>query len=123
MKTIILVDDDRTNTFLLKRLLELDGFRVVVTPDVLRAREAAENGVDAFVIDCNLAQGDDGVDLLLAVRQGSTRAPMDIPVIMTSGDDRRRSDAKAAGASRFLIKPYSPRTLSEELNKLMEHGE
>lgn len=123
MKTIILVDDDRTNTFLLKRLLELDGFRVVVTPDVLRARQAAEDGVDAFVIDCNLAQGDDGVDLLLAVRKGATRAPMDIPVIMTSGDDRRSNDAEAAGASRFLIKPYSPRTLSEELNKLMEQGE
>jgi two-component system chemotaxis response regulator CheY len=123
IRTIILVDDDRTNTVLLKRLLELDGFRVIVTPDVKRARDAAENGVDAFVIDCNLAQGDDGVDLLLAVRQGITRAPMDIPIIMTSGDDRRRSDANAAGASRFLIKPYSPSKLSKELNDLMEHGE
>lgn len=123
MKTIILVDDDRTNTVLLKRLLELDGFKVIVTPDVRRARDAAENGVDAFVIDCNLAQGDDGVDLLLAVRQGTTGAPIDIPIIMTSGDDRRMTDAEAAGASRFLIKPYSPSALSNELNELMERGE
>ena len=35
---------------LLKRLLELDGFRVIVTPDVKRAQEATENGVDAFDI-------------------------------------------------------------------------
>ncbi len=123
LKTIILVDDDRTNTVLLKRLLELDGFRVIVTPDVKRAQDAAEKGVDAFVIDCNLAQGDDGVDLLLAVRQGTTHAPIDIPVIMTSGDDRRMIDAETAGASRFLVKPYSPSTLSDELNELMEHGE
>ena len=123
MKTIILVDDDRANTVLLKRLLELDGFEVIVSPDVKRAQDATNNGVDAFVIDCNLAQGDDGVDLLLAVRRGNTRAPSDIPIIMTSGDDRRMTDAEAAGASRFLIKPYSPSTLSEELNELLENGE
>jgi two-component system chemotaxis response regulator CheY len=123
MKTIILVDDDRANTVLLRRLLELDGFRVIISPDVKRAQDATKNGVDAFVIDCNLAQGDDGIDLLLAVRRGSTQAPIDIPVIMTSGDDRRMTDAEAAGASRFLIKPYSPNILSKELNKLMENGE
>jgi CheY-like chemotaxis protein len=120
MKTIILVDDDRTNTILLKRLLELDGFNVVVSPDREQAQLAAINGVDAFIIDCNLAHGDDGVELLSAVRQGMTEAPHDIPVIMTSGDDRRVAAAEAAGATSFLIKPYSPNVLSQQLNDLLE---
>ena len=122
MKTIILVDDDRSNTTLIRILLEMDGFDVMVSPDVLRAQKAAENGVDAFVIDCNLAQGDDGIDLLLAIRNGLTAASSEVPVIMTSGDDRRLAEAEAAGATRFLIKPYSPTTLSIQLSDMLKAG-
>jgi DNA-binding response OmpR family regulator len=120
MKTIALVDDDRSNTYLIRKLLELDGFRVVVSPDIKRAQNATLNGIDAFVIDCNLAQGDDGIDLLLAIRQGTTAADSSVPVIMTSGDDRRLPDAERAGATRFLVKPYSPSTLSAQLSELLE---
>jgi CheY-like chemotaxis protein len=120
MNTIILVDDDRTNTTLIRMLLEMDGFVVVVSPDIARAKNAAQNGADAFVIDCNLAQGDDGIDLLQAIREGQTAVNSDIPVIMTSGDDRRQPEANKAGATKFLIKPYSPSTLSEQLNHLLE---
>ncbi len=123
MHTVILVDDDRTNTTLIRMLLEMDGFKVVVSPDIARAQNAAQDGADAFVIDCNLAQGDDGIDLLEAIRNGRTAANSDIPVIMTSGDDRRQPDANKAGATRFLIKPYSPSTLSKQLNDLLEATE
>ena len=97
MKTIALVDDDRYNTILIRKLLEMDG-----------------------VIDCNLAQGEDGIDLLLAIRNGKTDANSNVPVIMTSGDDRRLPDAERAGATLFLIKPYSPRILSAQLSELLE---
>ncbi len=118
MSRIILVDDDRTNTTLIKRLLEMDGFTVLVCPDVQRAKETSLDGVDAFVIDCNLSYGDDGIDLLIAIRNGSTAAEANIPVIMTSGDDRRHAAAEQAGATRFLIKPYSPGVLSTQLSEM-----
>lgn len=120
MKTIALVDDDRSNTVLIRKLLEMDGFKVVVSPDIKRTQNASLNGVDAFVIDCNLAQGDDGIDLLLAIRSGNTAADSNVPIIMTSGDDRRLLEAERAGATRFLIKPYSPSTLSAKLSELLE---
>lgn len=120
MKTIALVDDDRSNTVLIRKLLEMDGFKVVVSPDIKRTQNASLNGVDAFVIDCNLAQGDDGIDLLLAIRSGNTAADSNVPIIMTSGDDRRLLEAERAGATRFLIKPYSPSTLSAQLSELLE---
>ena len=119
MPTIILVDDDRTNTTLIRMLLEMDGFSVVACPDVERAQLATSNGADAFVIDCNLAHGDDGIELLKAIRLGSTNANPDVPVIMTSGDDSRGADAEEAGATRFLVKPYSPSTLSAHLGELL----
>jgi len=120
MPTIILVDDDRTNTTLIRMLLEMDGFKVAACPDAEKARLAAANGPDAFIIDCNLAHGDDGIELLKSIRIGDTEARPDIPVIMTSGDDSRSSDAELAGATRFLVKPYSPGTLSTQLSELLE---
>ncbi len=119
MTKIILVDDDRTNAMLIKRLLEMDGYKVQVCPDVERALEASKRGVDAFVIDCNLSYGDDGVDLLVDIRSGNTEADRNTPVIMTSGDDRRLASAEFAGATRFLIKPYSPGFLSGQLGELL----
>jgi len=119
MHTIILVDDDRTNTTLIRMLLEMDGFDVVACPDIERARIAAGNGADAFIIDCNLAHGDDGIELLRSIRVGSTEADPDVPVIMTSGDESRSGDAELAGATRFLVKPYSPGTLSTHLSDLL----
>jgi len=119
MGTLILVDDDRSSTTLLRMLLEMDGFEVVACPRTGQAIQAAEDGVDAFIIDIYLAQGEDGLDLLRAIRSGSTPAPKDCPVIMTSGDERRRGDAETSGANSFLLKPFSPSYLSELLREML----
>jgi CheY-like chemotaxis protein len=119
MNTLILVDDDRANTKLVQMLLESDGFRVIACPDSEKAREAATGRVDAFVIDCNLSQGEDGIDLLRAIRCGETGAPSAIPVVMTSGDDLRSTEAAENDASLFLLKPYSASYLAEELGQLL----
>lgn len=115
---IVLVDDDRTNANLIKILLEMDGFQVAVCPDIVRAVQESDAAVGAFIIDCHLSRGDNGVDLLRAIRSGQTAAAQNVPVIMTSGDDRRWSEAMQAGATQFLLKPYSPSRLSNELSKL-----
>ena len=119
MNTLIIVDDDRTNTQLVQILLEMDGFKVIACPDSARARAAATDGIDAFVIDCNLSQGEDGIELLRAIRSGKTGAPHTIPVIITSGDDRRQYEATENDATLFLLKPYSASFLAEELGRLL----
>jgi DNA-binding response OmpR family regulator len=123
MAHVMLVDDDRTNSGLIKMLLEMDGFTVTLCPDIARAKAAAGNDVDAFVVDCNLARGDDGIDLLQSIRRGETGAAADAVIIMTSGDDRRRHESMHNGANRFLLKPYSPSTLSSEISAIIASGD
>jgi DNA-binding response OmpR family regulator len=119
MSNILLIDDDRTNASLIKILLEMDGFTVSVSPDLKKARQLITADIEAFIIDCNLALGDNGIDMLREIREGATAVPATIPVIMTSGDDRRETEAEKSGATQFLLKPYSPSKLSEELTKLL----
>lgn len=120
MAHIIVVDDDPTNTELIKMLLEMEGYNVTACYDIDQAKAAATGQSDAFVVDCNLARGANGLNLLHAIRQGQTGAPSDTVVIMTSGDYRREADALKLGAQKFLLKPYQPNELTDLLYQLLK---
>ena len=116
MKHILIVDDDRTTVRLLTMLLEMDGFRVSQTPLPEVVLESSKGAAfDAYIIDCNLA-GYSGLELLKSIRADGELAG--VPVIMTSGKDLSR-EAEEAGASYFLLKPFSPSELTSRLSELV----
>ena len=119
MHNVMVVDDDRTNTQLMQMVLEMDGYAVVVCPTVASATKAIEPSTAAFIVDYYLAGAVKGVALVELIRGGATAAAVNAPIIVTSGDDRRRSEALAAGADLFLLKPYGPSTLSAALKQLL----
>lgn len=120
MANIIVLDDDKTNTDLIKMLLELDGFRVSPTLTIEQAVTASTANTDAFVIDCNLSRGTSGLDLLHKIRNNETDADANTVVVMTSGDVRLEKQALELGANLFLLKPYPPEDLASTLNNLLE---
>lgn len=122
MTKIIVVDDDNTNSSLIKMLLELDGFSVEACEDQDSAEKSASSETQAFVIDCHLARGRSGLDLLRAIRAGETKAEPKTAVIITSGDYRREEESMASGANLFLLKPYPPNTLSEVITEILSKG-
>lgn len=119
---VIVVDDDPTNVGLIKMLLEMDGFHVHACTTIDQAIQASAADTSAFIIDCYLARGVSGLDLLTAVRDGNTNANQDTIILMTSGDQRLEDPTMAAGATAFFLKPYSPSNLSTELTKLLNTG-
>jgi DNA-binding response OmpR family regulator len=123
MTNFIVVDDDQSNTTLIKMLLELDGFTVGAYASVDEAKVHAASDTDAFVVDYHLARGVSGIDLLRAVRSGETAASPQTAFIITSGDYRREEEVRQAGADLFLSKPYPPETLSKEIEKLLKRGD
>lgn len=119
MKTVMLIDDERATSDLLRMFLELDGFTVIVCPTLELARAQLTADVDTVIIDRNLGQDVNGTELLRDIRAGETVLPADAPVIMTSGDDRREAEAQEAGATHFMLKPFSPTDLSAYLSSLL----
>ena len=112
----MIVDDDRTMNSLLKTLLELDGYQVVLAPrgDLVLSTALAEKP-DAVLMDVHLAETD-GMDLLRDMRRHPVLS--DLPVIMSSGMDVQ-VECERAGASAFILKPYSPDLLSNTLKKVI----
>ncbi|MCA9944803.1 MAG: response regulator [Anaerolineales bacterium] len=123
MTQVIVVDDDNTNASLIKMLLELDGFSVETCEDQQKAEAAASPQTKAFVIDCHLARGRSGLDLLRAIRAGQTNAKRETAVIITSGDYRQENESLESGANLFLLKPYPPNALSEVITEILAKGD
>lgn len=117
MPKVMIVDDDRTSTSLLKTLLEMDGFDVVVVTVGQEAMEEAHRFLpDIFLVDYHLNDMS-GIDLIQNLR--ASEQFRHTPIIMASGRDVGK-EARAAGADLFLVKPYDPSQLSEQLASLIQ---
>ncbi len=111
-KKILIVDDDRTMTNLLKTLLELDDFEVkTVTRGGDAISQANAFQPDAFIVDFHLHDME-GVELVQQLR--TLPAFANSLIIIASGMDKE-AESLAAGANRFLLKPYDPDALSNLL--------
>ncbi|MBN8591380.1 MAG: response regulator [Anaerolineae bacterium] len=116
MATVMIVDDDRNTVKLLQTLLELDGFDVVIAPrgaDVLPVAE--KSAPDLFMVDFHLSDMQ-GVQVIQDLRAHPAYANK--PIIMASGMNVE-SEALAAGANLFLVKPFDPGALAGIFNKLL----
>ena len=108
MPKILIVDDDRATSTLLRTLFEIEGFLGVVCPrpdEVLSTIRREQP--DVILMDVHLAE----VDSIQILRQIRVDADLlAVPVVMTSGMDVREK-CEANGASAFMQKPFKPSEL------------
>lgn len=115
-KKILVVDDDRTMTQLLKTLLELDGFSVILAlrGDIV-IPTAMKESPDAILMDVHIGDAD-GLEILRQIRQHPTLKKL--PVVISSGRDVE-DECATLGASAFILKPYPPEQLSKTLRNVI----
>lgn len=74
---------------------------------------------DLLVLDLNMPDIG-GIEVVEFVRGQDTLRTLPIVIVTTRGDDVSREKALAAGANRFLTKPFTPAALLEEVRPLLE---
>ena len=115
----LVVDDFSTMRRIVRNLLKELGFNNV---------EEAEDGVDAlnklqaggygFVIsDWNMPNMD-GLELLKTIRADGAMSAL--PVLTAEAKKENIIAAAQAGASGYVVKPFTAATLEEKLNKIFE---
>lgn len=105
---IMIVDDDRTTSTLLRTLFQIEGYEGLICQrpeDVLQMIAQAQP--DLVLMDVHLADVD-SINILAAIRVD--RIIGSVLVIMTSGMDVSEK-CLAAGASAFILKPFKPSEL------------
>jgi chemosensory pili system protein ChpA (sensor histidine kinase/response regulator) len=116
---VLVIDDDPDLGRVVRRVLELEGYDVVLSDDGLRGLAAAQRQrPDVIVLDLMMPVMD-GYQVLAELR-GDPRTK-DIPVVVLSAValDETRERVEAAGASMFLTKPFEPSHLSRALMSLI----
>jgi two-component system, sensor histidine kinase and response regulator len=118
--TILVADDNYTQTKLLAHMLKSKGYRVVTARDGQEALALLRRQPVDLIISDVVMPGMDGYALLRAVRGDPALAHL--PVIFLSGyataDDRRR--AKESGVEDYLTKPLEEPDLLASLSNLLE---
>ncbi len=121
-KHVLYVDDDEAIVFLMKRLLERQGFRVSGYTDpreALTAARAGPGGFDLVVTDYNMP-GLSGLELAEALRD----LRPDLPVVLASGyiTDDLRARAPAAGIRELIYKPNTVDDLCAAVARVAHAG-
>ena len=73
---------------------------------------------DVVVLDLNMPDIG-GVEVLEFVRGQDKLRTLPIIIVTTRGDDSSRTQALAAGATRYLTKPFTPEAILGEVNALV----
>src|SRR5205814_2157090 len=101
---VLVVEDSRMIAAMLTRLLESQGFEVLVAGDGLSGLNAARRGPPKLVLaDFHMPEMN-GLEMVKALR--SDPRTHDIPILMLSANDKSedRAQALAAGADDYAVK-------------------
>ena len=124
MAKILLADDDLFYRRLMGEELKGMGHEVVITPDGLMALSMLKYDIDSFdlmVIDVFMPVID-GITLLERLNNLSeTTLETPVPAIVMTSDTSRRTEllARRAGATYFIVKPFSRIEFSELVSKAL----
>lgn len=116
---VLIVEDDRTVTAVVKYFLELEGFAVDIAKNGLIGLETAKRDIPQVIVtDCNMP-GMDGMAMVKALRDNaSTR---NVAILMLTSEDSLDSETRAlaVGADDYILKPVEPRRLAARVKALL----
>ncbi len=116
-KTILVIEDNKQNLYLLRFLLEKDGFAVAEATDGQQGIEAARLlHPAAILLDIQLP-GMNGYAVAEEIRKLEELKGVPIIVVTSYAMAGDRERALAAGATDYIEKPIDPDTFAERVRK------
>ena len=122
-KHILVVDDSTSIRRMIAACLRECGFAVTEAGDGTAALEAVRTlaqGNHHLVITDQVMPSMDGLTLIRALRALPAYADTPIRMLTTEADNTIRDQARAAGATGFLPKPFDPDGLTDSVMHLLE---
>jgi two-component system chemotaxis response regulator CheY len=118
----LVVDDFSTMRRIVRNLLKELGFtNVDEAEDGVVALQKLRSGTFDFIVsDWNMPNMT-GIELLRTVRADA--ALKHLPVLMVTAEAKKENivEAAQAGASGYIVKPFTAATLDEKLNKIFQN--
>lgn len=123
MSDILIVDDSPTVLMSMEDLLRRLGHRAVKASSAEDALSRVSAGVGAKLVITDFHMpGKNGAELIRALRATPQHRFTPMLVLTTESQRERRDEAKAAGATGWLVKPVDPKQLESALKQLLPAG-
>jgi two-component system chemotaxis response regulator CheY len=117
---VLIADDMPAVRSIIREMLEGMGFKQIEeAEDGEQAWEMIQGGSYGLLLTDWLMPGLEGVDLVREIR--TLEKTRDLPVLMITSQGQREqwAEAKSAGVTGFVVKPFDLAQLSEELRRCL----
>ncbi len=119
MATILTVDDSPSIRQMIKLVLGPAGHNVIEASDGAEGLEKAKSSrMDLVITDLNMPVMN-GLDLIRALRKLPSLTGLPIVFLTTESNDTIKQEAKSAGATGWITKPFKPEQLLAVVGKLV----
>ncbi|MFP4366735.1 MAG: response regulator [Bacteroidales bacterium] len=118
-KTILIVDDSESIREVVSFTLESEGFKVLVGIDGKDAMKFLDgSSIDLIITDLHMPVMN-GIELIREVRKMDEYNRVPILFLTTESQTAKKMEAKEAGATGWIIKPFVPAKLIGAINKVI----
>jgi two-component system, chemotaxis family, chemotaxis protein CheY len=117
-KTILAVDDSASVRQLVALTLRGAGYDVIEAVDGQDAVARLQGPVRMVVTDLNMPRMD-GIQLIKAVRSHPTYKFIPVIILTTESQETKKQAGKAAGATGWIVKPFTPEQLLAVARKVL----
>ncbi|MBI4979344.1 MAG: response regulator [Spirochaetes bacterium] len=116
-KKILIVDDSPSMRQMVKFTLTEDGYETVEAEDG-KVGLTRTDGCSLIITDYNMPEMN-GIAFIKGVRAQAATKFTPIIMLTTEHEDVKKDEGKAAGATAWLVKPFTPEVLKETVKKLI----
>ncbi len=117
-KTVLTVDDSRTMRDMLMLALKQAGYNVIQAEDGVHGLEVlAGSSPDIIITDINMPRLD-GFGFIEGVRRDARHRATPILVLTTESDAAKKTRAREAGATGWIVKPFNSEKLVDVLRRV-----
>lgn len=117
-KTILIVDDSASMRQMVNFTLTASGYNVVQAVHGKDAMNKLGNGtkIDMVITDLNMPEMD-GIEFIKQMRANSSYKFTPVVMLTTESKDSKKEEGKHAGASGWIVKPFTPEQLIDVVKK------
>lgn len=119
---ILVVDDAVTNRFLLRHILQQEGFVIDEAADGEECLEYCAKRLPSLILLDVMMPGLDGFEVCRRLRQKHTDEQLPIMMVTTLGESEHLSTGFSAGASDFISKPIDRSVLLARMQRHLSRG-
>ena len=118
--TILICDDEAILRSLVRTTLDDGTHRIVEARDGHESIELARSVRPDLILLDMMMPGRNGIDVLVELRNDAALASIPVVMLTARAQVADREAALAAGAQRFMAKPFSPLELLQAVEELLE---